>query len=310
MAGPTRAAGYPDYSSSSTSGFIPEIWSGKLVQKFYAATVLGTIANTDYEGEITAHGDKVQIRTTPDIIIRDYEVGGGINYERPTNPKVELNIDKGKYFAFEINDVDAHQSDLTLMNNWSDDAAQQMKIAVDTDVLGNFFTDVAAVNKGATAGKISGNLDLGVTGTPVQLTTANILGRIIDCGQALDETNTVEEGRWIILPAWAISLLKQSDIKDASLSGDGTSPLRNGRVGMIDRFTVFSSNLLSHALDGADDSFNIVAGHKGGLTFAAQMTNMETLKNPNDFGDMIRGLNVYGYKVIDGERLVHLYVKK
>ena len=100
MAGPTRAAGHPDYSSTSASGFIPSIWSGKMIEKLYASTAYAEIANTYFEGEIKNQGDSVQIRTTPSITIRDYEIGGGLTYEKPTSAKVELQIDQAKYFAF------------------------------------------------------------------------------------------------------------------------------------------------------------------------------------------------------------------
>lgn len=309
MAGPTRASGQPDYSSGSTSGFIPEIWSGKLVEKLYSATVFGEIANTDYEGEISKKGDTVNIRTTPSMVIRDYEIGGGLTYDKPTSDKVTLEVNRAKYFAFEVNDIDAYQSDLRLMDNWSDDGGEQMKIAIDTDMLGSIYADAAAANKGATAGAISGGFNLGVAGTPVALTKANILDYIVDCGTVLDEQNMPETGRWMVLPAWACGLIKKSDLKDASISGDGTSILRNGRLGGIDRFILYSSNNISHVTDTYNVA-NIVFGHKKGVTFASQMTNMETLPNPNDFGKLVRGLNVYGYETIDANAVGHLYAYK
>lgn len=306
----TRAAGVPDIGPSSASGFIPEIWSGKLVEKFYTSTVFGEIANTDYEGEISGMGSKVKIRTTPDIIINDYELGGGVKYQRPTSPMVELLIDKAKSFGFEVNAIDAMQSDLKLMDDWSNDGGQQMKIAIDRSILGDIYADAHTYNQGATAGKISRDINLGATGAPVQLSKTNILDYIVDLGTVLDEQDAPEENRWLLLPAWATGMVKKSDLKDASITGDNTSVLRNGRLGMIDRFTLYQSNNLSKVVDGANSPTNIVAGHKSGLTFAAQMTDMETLKNPNDFGDLVRGLNVYGYKVTKGESIVHGYVYK
>jgi len=108
------------------------------------------------------------------------------------------------------------------------------------------------------------------------------------------------------MPAWAIRLLKSSDIKDASLTGDGASPLRNGRVGMIDRFTLYSSNLLPRYVD-TNNPFDIIAGHKVGLTFATQITKTETLRSESTFGTLMRGLQVFGMKVVKGDSLVRLY---
>lgn len=310
MAGPTRDAGHPNYSSTSDSGFIPQIWSGKLIEKLYAATVFGAIANTDYEGEIKSRGDTVVIRTVPSMTIRDYEVGGGLTYEKPTSDKVELQIDRAKYFAFEVNDVDAYQSDLKLMEDWSTDGGEQMKIAIDTGVLSEVYADAGATTSGDSAGKVSGNIDLGVTGAPVTVTKENVLDVIVDTAQALDEENAPDSNRYIVIPAWMSAMLKKSELRDASIMGDGTSAFRNGRLGMLDRYMVYTSNNLAQTVDGTDSVSNIIFGHKKALTFAAQMTEMETLPNPNDFGKLIRGLNVYGFKVIDPNVFGHLYAVK
>ena len=181
--------GHPSY----TGNFIPEIWSGKLIENFYDATVLSAIANTDYEGEIKAHGDTVNIRTTPELTINDYVKGQTLSVENPDKPKLQLLIDKGKYFACVEDDVDQVQSDISMMDEWSKDASERMKITIDTDVLGN--------------------------------------------------------------------------------------------------------------IAGASGEFTIFSGHKKGLTFASQMTNMETLRSETTFGDIIRGLQVYGFKVVKPEAL-------
>ena len=310
MSGPTRAAGYPDLSSSSSSGFIPEIWSGKMVEKLYPSTVFGDIANTDYEGEIKQQGDTVNIRTTPSITIRDYEIGGGLQKEKPTSDKVQLQIDQGKYFNFEINDVDAYQSDIKLMDDWSNDAGEQMAIEVDRTILSTVYADVSATNAGANAGAQSGSYNLGETGAPVLLDKSNIIDFIVDTGSVLFEENVPMSNRWIVLPVWACNLIKKSELKDASMSGDGTSMLRNGRIGIIDNYTVYCSNNLSTVTDSSKQVTNMIFGHKKALTFAAQMTKMETLKNPDDFGDLVRGLNIFGSKVIDDKAMGHGYIAK
>lgn len=310
MAGVTRNAGYTDLSSTSSSGFIPQIWSGKLVVKYYDATCFGEIASTDYEGEISKMGDTVEIRTTPSITIRDYKIGQSLNYEQPSNPKVELDINLGKYFAFGVDDVDKYQADIELMDDWSTDAGEQMKVAINTDMLGTIYSDVDANNAGATAGRKSSSFNLGATGSPVALTKVNILDYIVDLGSVLDEQNVPNTGRWLVMPAWACGLIKKSDLKDSSLSGDGQSIIRNGRIGIVDRFMIYMDNNVATTTDGAYTVYNIIAGHKSGLTFAAQMTNMETLPNPNSFGQLVRGLHVYGYKVIEGAYLAHLYARK
>ena len=312
MAGPARDEGHPNISSTSASGFIPSIWSGKLVEKLYARTAFAEVSNTLYEGSIKGAGDTVQIRTTPSIVINDYEIGGGLTYEKPVSDKVELQIDQAKSFSFEVNDVDAYQADIKLMEGWSDDAGQQMKIAIDKDISAYAYTEAAAENAGATAGVESGSLNLGVAGTPVAITKTNILDTLVDCGTALDEQNVPDEGRYIMLPAWMNGMLKKSDLRDASIMGDATSAFRNGKIGMLDRFSVYVNNNMSTVTDDgtSNQATNVIFGHKKALTFASQMTNMETLPNPSDFGKLIRGLNVYGRKVIDPNAIGHLYAER
>lgn len=284
--------------------FIPDVWSGKLAVKYYASTCLNEITNNDWEGEIKDQGDKVIIRSTPTILINDYQKGMNLTSQVPTSTPIELLIDKGKYFQVVMDDVDAVQTDIRLMSAFTDDASEQMKLVTERDVFANVFADAAAGNKGATAGAISGNINLGVTATPVAITKTNVIDHLVDMGLALDEQNVPETGRWVIIPAAMAARLKKSDLKDASITGDGTSPLRNGRIGMIDRFTVYTSNNLSVA----SGKYNIMAGTRDAISWAAQIAKVETLRAQTTFGDIVRGLNVYGYKVTKPEALVHSVV--
>ena len=295
--------------------FIPEIWSGKLLEKFYAATVLAAIANTDYEGEIKNKGDTVHIRVRPTITIADYEANQDLSVQRPSGNSVDLSIDQAKYFNLALDDVMEVQSDLDMMSMWAEDASEQMKIAVDTDVLAYLgtTTDIDATNRGATAGRISINIPLGTGAAPLfvaksSLTTGDgaaaasaqgVVDFIVNAGQVLDENNIPETGRWMVIPAWFAALVKKSDLKDASLAGDGTSILRNGRLGMIDRFTLYLSNLLP-INDAATDSTAVIFGTKAALTFAAQFTKMETIRSERSFSNLLRGLQVFGFKVVNG----------
>jgi hypothetical protein len=302
------SAANPAYSGAPAGGvFIPEIWSGKLIEKFYAATVLAAISNTDYEGEIRNFGDKVKIRTKPTITIRDYQLDQVLTVDRPSSTAVELTIDYAKYFNLVLDDIMERQSDMNLLSMWADDASEQLKITIDTAVLTGIDAGVDVKNKGATAGKVSGNVNLGATGTPIIPTGTTILDSIVNMGQCLDEQNVPETGRWIIIPPWVGSLIKKSDLRNASISGDGVSLVRNGRLGMIDRFTLYSSNLLPTVVDGTHSVTRIFGGHPAGLTFASQISEMETLRSESTFGTLLRGLQVYGYKVIDGTTLVELY---
>src|SRR5258707_9837529 len=193
---PTNLPLYPVGSSGNnlqSTGFIQEIWSGKLVEKFYASTVLAAISNTDYEGEIKNKGDRVKIRTKPTITIHDYKSDGLLGLDRPTGGTVELYIGNGKYFSLILDDVMEIQSDLNILSMWSDDAAQQLKITVDQDVLDGIYGGMAAQNKGVAAGVITGSLNLGAKGTPLSVVGRNpgagdveLLDVLMRLGQVLD----------------------------------------------------------------------------------------------------------------------------
>lgn len=309
---------YPQYSGGSN--FIPEIWSGKLQVKFYKSTVLSEITNNDWEGEIKGSGDKVHIRSIPTITIRDYTKGLNLTNEVPQSTPIELTIDKGKYFSVVCDDVDEVQADVRLMDMFTNDASEQMKIAIDGNVLQTVYADAAAANKGTAAGVISGNINLGTANNARAVTKDNVLDLILDAGQVLDEQNVPEDGRWMVVTPWIAALLKKSDLRQAYLTGDDTSPLRNGKIGMIDRFTLYVSNNLATVADNAgttptptSDDFQgtyLMAGTKDAISFASQITNVETLRAQSTFGNIVRGLNVYGFKVVKPEALVTAYVKR
>jgi hypothetical protein len=269
------------FSTGTTSevNFIPEVFSKLLQAKFYKQSVLPAISNTDYEGEISGQGDKVVIRTVPAVTINDY--AGTVSNQELTTAKVEMLIDKAKYYSFKVDDVLAAQADVNMLEAASSDAAEGMRVAVETDVMSSVVTGASTISSQTT------------------ITASNVLGEILELSTALDELNIPEEGRFIVLPPSMISLLKQSELRQAYLTGDAESPLRNGRVGMVDRFTVYQSNMLYTPAAGDDATYtHVLAGHPKAISFASQFTNTETIRLESTFGDAVRGLKVYGSKVV------------
>lgn len=302
------AVGFPDYSRSGSSRLIPEIWSKKLLVKYYAETVWTEIANTDYEGEIKGFGERVEIRGVPTVSINNYQPGQQLVYPNLTSPYTELVINSAKNYSFAVNRVIERQTDIKpLMNVWAEAAARDLKVAVDQDVLANIVTGADAANFGVSAGKISAKYNFGASGSPITMTAANVIQYITQAGNALDEQNVPSVGRWMVVPNIMAGILLQSDIKNASITGDQASPLRNGKIGAIDRFTIYASNNLSTSTESGSVSYNILYGQKDAVSFAAQIMDAEVIKNPNDYGDLVRGLIVYGYKVIKPEGLGVLY---
>jgi len=293
------APGHPDYSSTGSIQFIPQLWSGKVIVKWYDSTLLPRITNSDYEGAIKKQGDTVILRSIASVTIEDHNIGDSFTYERPTSTPLTMLIDKGKRWRIALDDVIKVQTDLPLLNQWTDDAGMQMKISIET----SFFSDSSIYagmhtsNTGTAAGVKSASFNLGTTVAPVQVTAANVLDYIVDCGTVLDEQNVPEQGRFFVIPTWMAGLIKKSDLKDASFSGT-TETLRQGRLGMIDRFTLYSSNLLNHS---GTSYYHSLFGVSAAITFATQIVQTEKLRNPFAFEDLVRGLQVYGYKVVKPE---------
>lgn len=339
MATVTPAAAFPvnapyNPSNAFSGTFIPTLWSKKLLVKYYTDNQLAEIVNTSYEGEIRSQGDTIRIRSVPTLTINDYTVGMNLAYEVPAPTYQDMTIDKGKYFAFQCNDVIDAQSDMDLMNLYTEDATKQLKINIADEVYFNMFigsanaaseTKMAATgNYGATAGVKSGALNLGTDAAPIDVGTANnLLNLILKMGAALDEQNVPESGRWLLMTPYDRQILMQSDLGKAYLTGDPSSIIRTGKVGMIDRFSVYVSNMLPRGaqdkawVSGQTDTASgatysasydgsrrmVVAGTKDAISFATQFTKTETLRNPSDFGDVVRSLQVYGRKVIKPEAL-------
>lgn len=311
----------PSYSGS----FIPTLWSGKLNAKFYSNTMLSEVTNTTWEGELKNQGDTVRIRTAPTINISEYEVGNNLSYEVPTPIFTDMQINKGLYFGVQVSDVLGYQSDMDLMNMFTEDAAKQLKIKMEDEVFFNSFVTEgpAAANEGATAGAISAAYNLGTDVTPIdQSTPANVLQAILRMSSVLDEQNVPEDGRWLIMTPFDRHLLMQSNIAQAYFTGDQASTIRSGKIGMLDRFTVYVSNLLPRGaagkalVSGLTDTATggvvsnakvrrtMIAGTKDAVGFAMTVNKTEPLRNQTDFGDIVRGLAIYGRKTLKPEALV------
>lgn len=316
----------PFNTSPAYSGtFIPTLWSKKLNAKFFAYTMMTELSNTSWEGEISNQGDTIRIRTAPSITIHDYNgPGGTLDSEVPTPVYDDMQIDKAKYFSVQVADVLAHQSDMGLMDMFTEDAAKQLKINIENECFYNWFVTegAAAANAGATAGAKSASYNLGTDVTPIDEATAgNVLDGILEMSAVLDEQNVPEDGRWLVISPKDRNLLMQSNIAQAYFTGDSSSIVRSGKIGMLDRFTVYVSNLLPTGAAGADwnDGLSsltpgatanakkrrmMVAGTKAACSFASQITKTEPLRNQSDFGDIVRGLSVYGRKVLKDTAMV------
>lgn len=322
--------GSPDYSTGSSSQYIPAIYSALLIKKFYPKTLFSSISQTDYEGEIKSQGDTVYIRTRPTIDTFRYKKGMILPVQNPESPYVTLKIDQGEGFSFAIDDVDAFQSDIKLMNIWGEDAAEQMKQRIDKNLLisiaaagavaggqaattisgydanygpslSEFTVAKGALVNGATTAKGT-TISLGTSAASVSANTGDeIVNQVLKYGRYLDENNAPEEGRFVILPVWAGSVLKSMTNNNFGLAyatGQNTANAIAGTIPKIDRFEIHFSNNLPASTEVVTDPSSIIFGCKYATTFASQMEKSRIIENPFSMGQMMQAIQIYGFNVI------------
>ncbi len=294
-------------ASASPANFVPEYWSGKMLARFYESTILPSLVNTDYEGEIKASGSTVRIRRPPVVVVKDYKPSGtpgydpvadGITYDELSAEEIVMEINQAKMYAFKVDDVLAAQADIKIVSEAMKDAAQNMKIVVERETFEYMYTGVDAANQ------------VGSDVAPEVVGANNIMEYVLELGQRLDEANIPEEGRYLVIPPWMASRAKNSDLRQVSVTGDNKSPLRNGVVGQLDRFTIYQSNLLPQVSDGAGGfSTAVIGGTKAFCSFATQIVKTEDVRLEKQFGDGVRGLQVYGRKVVQPKAGLVLFAK-
>ncbi len=300
------AAGTPQYSGN----YIPTVFSSLLLVHLYEVTCLAEISNTNWEGEIKKKGDKVIIRTLPNITVRDRVKNQRIIIENPDSPSKELSIDYEKYFAFIIDRVDEYQADIPLGSQWAAHAAKLMTIDIEEAIFASIYADASSYNVGSSAGYKSNNIDMGVSGTPYLVTEANAYQKVVDMSTILSEMKAPkDDGRYVILPEWMTGMINKSDLKSRDIYGDGTSVAMNGKIGKISGMNTYEVNTLTSVTDGSYTGWHILFGHKLALTFASQFNETDMLKDIEYRGVVMRGFNDYGYEVIKPEVLGDFYAR-
>ncbi len=251
----------------------------------------------------------MHIRRTPTILSSPYQVGMTITYQVPNVQATELIINQGLYWAYQIDNVDRYQSDIDLMDDFTQDAVQNMMESQDTTLLSTIPSEVASTNSGVGAGAISGNINLGTTGAPLSITAANVIDSVLlAAGQALDENKVPRDGkRWIVLPSWLLRKMKNSELKYAYETGDAVSPLRNGRVGRTDDFIIYQSNNILPVVDASRNAYNCPFGHPAGLTWASQFIDTDAVKLVNQIGTGVYSVCAYGFNVTEPTYIGNVY---
>jgi len=309
--------GYP-----VAQNYIPQLYARTMLEKFYDNTIMKALCNKDYEGELKKFGDKIIIRQRPNVPVEKYVIGQGISYPALSAQSVEFIIQRARHWAFQVNDVHRAQTDLKgFLNEWTNDALMNAGIVIETEFFADVVTKCSPLNQGLTAGRRSGAYNLGAVGTPLEIVgPKTTLGAnqsyapdlIAAMGATLQEQpGGIGTNPYVVIPVNMSYKLQTSELKAAFLTGDSTSLLRKEvtALGTIAGFTVYTSNLLPFDdLGSGKKAFYCLFGDTSAITFAEQFEKMEMLKNPSDFGDLLRSLLVYDWFPIQPTRYGTAYV--
>jgi len=275
------------------TNFIPQIWSARLLENLRKNLVFKNVVNTDYEGEIRNYGDTVKINSIGPITVADYTKNTDINPpETLSDAQRMLVIDQAKYFNFLIDDVDAAQSNPKLMDSAMQEAAYALADKADQYLASQY---VYAANA------------IGDDTTPVVPTATTAYELLVDASIKLDEANIPRTNRWAVVPPWFYGLLLKDDrfVKVGSTNSDRT--LRTGEVGEAAGFTIYISNNIANT---SGTKYKIMCGHPMAITYAEQISKVEAYRPERRFADAVKGLHLYGAKVIRPEALVVITANK
>ena len=299
------------------TNFMPAIYSKKVLNFFRKASVAEAITNTDYAGEISAYGDSVKIIKEPTISIYQYERGADVTETKLTDTEVSLVVDTANAFKFVVDDIETQMSHVNFKEVAASSAAYALRDAFDLGVITKMLAGVGSSNPdhvlGTDAELAIGGGDWQNSTKQLQLGTAEASDDPLDLlarmARLLDDQNVPEEGRWFVAGPDFYEALSQSSSKLLSVDFNaGQGSIRNGLVtsGKLRGFSMYKSNNIP---DPTNAQAQCMAGHISAAATAQTITSTEVIRDPDSFGDICRGLHVYGVKVLRPEAILKAFYK-
>ena len=310
------------YGNLPSGNFTPQIFSQKVLKFFRRASVAEDITNTDYTGEIENFGDTVNIIKEPTITVSQYTRGSVVNTQNLADDQITLTVDQANAFAFKIDDIEERQSHINFEALATSSGAFSLKRKYDANVL-QAISDGAGI-AGADDASLSGgltttNTSLGTASSPINVETDDAgINLMLLMARVLDDQSVPEENRWFVAPPIFYEKMFQAGnkIAEVQVTGDASSNLRNGLAtpGTLAGFSCYKSTALNSTsgtdqitLSGVatDASENVIlAGHISSTATASHIAKTEVVRSTESFSDVVRGLHVFGRKVLRPEALV------
>jgi len=278
--------------------FIPTVWAARLLTALEKSLVYGqaNVCNRDYEGEIREAGNTVKIGSIGDVTIGNYTKDTDITApETLTDSEQQLEIDQAKYFNFYVDSIDRAQQNANVLDTAMQRSAWSLRDAADSFLATAMDAAVPSGNK------------IGSLATPKVPTKDDAYEYLVDLGVLLDEANTPLENRFVVVPAWFHGLLLKDErfVQAGTLRSDRA--LANGAVGEAAGFSILKSNNVPNT---TATKYKIIAGHGIATSYVEQIVDLQTYQPERRFGDAVKGLHVYGAKVVQPTALACLIANK
>jgi hypothetical protein len=282
----------------SLNNFIPVVWSARINANLHKAQVFGQegVVNRDYEGDIAKFGDTVRINAIGPVTLGTYTKDTNIGDPQTlTDAGSTLVIDQSKYFNFAIDDIDSAQQNPKVM----DEAMKEAAYATSDDA----DQYIAALVAGADTGNILGTDGAPKTDLAISSGVTKAYDYLVDLGVLLDTANVPKEGRWAIIPPWYHGLLQKDDrfIRYGTPAQD--SVLKNGVIGKVAGVMLLESN---NVYVSGSNVYNVTVGVPSAISYANQITSLEGYRPQQRFGDAMKGLHLYGAKLVNPVRIAVL----
>ena len=299
-------------SGQTNEFFVPEIFSKKIQNFFRKSSVIEAITNTDYAGEISAFGDTVNIIKEPVITVAAYTRAASTATQFLTDQELTLVIDKANSFKFIVDDIEERLSHINFASVGASSAAYTLKDTMDSEVLSAMFAGVSTSSpdhrlggdgNGSALASFGSNDPLDMGNVSGELSPLKIMARM---ARLLDDSQVPEEGRWFVAKPEFYEELADTDSKLMSSDfNQGDGGVRNGLVasGQIRGFSLYKSSNVP-ATTGSTATGQCLGGHISSTATAQSILNIETLRDTDTFGDIVRGLHVYGRQVLRDDAIV------
>lgn len=278
--------------------FVPTIWSAKLFVRLRKDLAFATLVNNDYEGDITGYGDRVKINEIGPVTISDYTKFQTLTWQELDSAQKELVIDQASSFSFKVDDIEAAQTNPKVMNGAMDEAAYAIADKIDTFIAGLY----------AQAG-VTNTTNMGSSASAISVSSGNVISTLSYASRYLNEANVPAGNRVMVIPPWLHQKLLMAEVGGMSATAvpkvfdDGS--LTSGYVGDALGFRMVVSNNVQIA---TSTTYAVMAFNKMAISYAGQIVKTKAVDLESSFGQGIKGLYVYGAKVVRPAALACLYL--